>query len=246
MSRDNEEHNGDRRYPPRVSIVLLFVFVMASFVCVRIGATAFEVTGIPWERAKFQALSAFTNAGFTTSESEHIVDHPLRRKIASYLIIFGNAGIVTVIGSFASAFVGTDLTEALINVLIIAAGLAVLTWLLRRQGIGKRLRFELSRLLMNRFNVTPTADAMLRFDRGYIISRQRLAPDSPVVGQRLLDLRLPEKQITVLAIERGEEYIAVPTGGDALQAGDALVVYGEEAQIGGAFKPAPAPAAAPA
>ena len=227
----------DWRYPGVVSIVLLFVFIMASFVCVRIGAAAFEVTGIPWEHAKFQALSAFTNSGFTTKESEKIVDDPVRRKIASYLIIFGNAGIVTVVGSFASAFVGTDLSQAAINLLIIAAGLVVLTWVMRRQGLGKRLRFELSRQLMKRFNVTPTADAMLRFDRGYMVSRQRLAADSPVVGQRLADLRLPTRRITVLAIERGENYIAVPTGDDVLEAGDALVLYGDENQIEGAFKP---------
>lgn len=210
---------------------------MASFVCVRIGAAAFEVTGIPWEHAKFQALSAFTNSGFTTKESEQIVDHPLRRKIASYLIILGNAGIVTVVGSFASAFVGTDLKGAIINVLIIAAGLIALTWVMRRQGIGKRLRFELSRVMMKRFNVTPTAEAMLRFDRGYMISRQRLAADSPVVGQRLADLRLPAERITVLAIERGERYIAIPTGDDVLEIGDALVLYGDEEKIGMAFKP---------
>ena len=211
---------------------------MASFVIVRIGALLFEVTGIPWERAKFQALSAFTNAGFTTSESEIIVDHPMRRKIASYLIILGNAGLVTVVGSFASAFVGTDLTEAILNLFIIAVGLSILTWLMRRQGISKRLRFELSRLIMTRFNVTPTAEAMLRLDRGYIISRQRLAPDSPVVGHRLAELRLPDQRITVLAIERGEEYIGVPTGSDELHAQDALVVYGDEHGIAEAFKAA--------
>jgi len=219
-----------------VSIILLFVFIMASFVVVRIGATAFEITGIPWEHAKFQALSAFTNSGFTTKEAERIVDHPVRRKIASYLIIGGNAGIVTVIGSFASAFVGTDITEALVNVLIIGAGLVLFTWMLRRQNLGKRFRFELSRRMMHRFNVTPTAAAMLRFDRGYIISRQRLAADSPVVGQCLKDLRLPEQRITVLAIERGEEYIAVPTGDDVLKVGDALVLYGDEVQIGEMFQ----------
>lgn len=58
------------------------------------------------------------------------------------------------------------------------------------------------------------------------------------MGHRLADLRLPDKRITVLAIERGEEYIGVPTGNDELHAQDALVVYGDEIGIAEAFKAA--------
>ncbi|WP_419193904.1 hypothetical protein [Novipirellula herctigrandis] len=37
--------------------------------------------------AQFQTLSAFTGAGFTTNESEDIVNHPLRRRIMMYLML---------------------------------------------------------------------------------------------------------------------------------------------------------------
>ncbi len=84
-----------------MTVALLLLAIIVSFIVVRIGATALELTGLSWERAKFQALSAFTNAGFTTQESEEIVRHPLRRRIVSYLIVLGNAGLVATIGSFA-------------------------------------------------------------------------------------------------------------------------------------------------
>ena len=51
---------------------LLLIFIAVSFIVVRIGAAALELTGLSWDQAKFQALSAFTNAGFTTRESEQI------------------------------------------------------------------------------------------------------------------------------------------------------------------------------
>src|SRR5262249_34571771 len=102
-----------------LTIILLFMVIMGSYVCVRIGAVALELTGIPWERAKFQALSAFTNCGFTTSEAEDIVRHPLRRSIVSYLMILGNAGIVTTIGTFAGTIVGTNLRDALVRLAIL-------------------------------------------------------------------------------------------------------------------------------
>jgi hypothetical protein len=50
--------------------------------------------------ARFQALSAFSGTGFTTREAERIVNHPRRRKIVIYLIMLGNAGIVSVIATF--------------------------------------------------------------------------------------------------------------------------------------------------
>ena len=90
-----------------MAVALLLLVLAASFVIVRIGAVAFELTGMPWEHAKFQALSAYTNAGFTTRESEEVTGHPTRRRIASYLMIGGNAGLVTTIASFASSLDST-------------------------------------------------------------------------------------------------------------------------------------------
>ena len=61
-------------------IGLLFILVI-SLTAVRIGAVALELTGLSYEVAAFQAQSAFSGAGFTTSESESIVTHAVRRKV---------------------------------------------------------------------------------------------------------------------------------------------------------------------
>lgn len=71
------------------SVVLLLAIVAASLVCVRTGAVALERTGIGPEKARFQALSAFTNTGFTTREAEEITRFPIRRKIIAILIVLG-------------------------------------------------------------------------------------------------------------------------------------------------------------
>jgi hypothetical protein len=85
------------------AVVILLLSIAVSFIVVRIGAVAFELTGIPWQQAKFQALSAFTNCGYTTREAEDVVRHPVRRRIATIMIVLGNAGLVAVIGSFAGS-----------------------------------------------------------------------------------------------------------------------------------------------
>ena len=40
---------------------------VSTFVVVRIGAVAFNLTGMEWAQAKFQALSCFSGTGYTIS-----------------------------------------------------------------------------------------------------------------------------------------------------------------------------------
>jgi len=72
-----------------VTVALLVLVIVASVVVVRFGAVLLELTGMPWEQAKFQSLSAFSNSGFTTREAEDVMRHPVRRRIVTYLIIIG-------------------------------------------------------------------------------------------------------------------------------------------------------------
>jgi Trk-type K+ transport system membrane component len=84
---------------------LLVIFF--SFLIVRAGAIALMMTGMDEKRARFQALSAFSGTGFTTREAEFVVTHPKRRRIVSWLMILGNAGIVTVIVTGTSSLART-------------------------------------------------------------------------------------------------------------------------------------------
>ena len=77
-----------------IALISLLIVIVVSIIIVRIGAVALEMTGLSREMASFQAQSAFTGTGFTTSESEYVVSHPLRRKIIKMLIFIGNAGII--------------------------------------------------------------------------------------------------------------------------------------------------------
>jgi len=71
--------------------------ILFSFLIVRAASVALMMTGLEKNKARFQALSAFSGTGFTTKESESIVNHPRRRQIIRWLMITGNAGIAMVI-----------------------------------------------------------------------------------------------------------------------------------------------------
>lgn len=76
-------------------IILIFLIIWLSIFW--IGSISLEATGLERAVARFQALSALSGAGFTTTQSELIVGHQTRRKIISYLIFLGNTGIMAFI-----------------------------------------------------------------------------------------------------------------------------------------------------
>ena len=88
-----------------MSVVLLVVFICISYLIVRIGAIALEMTGMERSRARFQALSAFSGTGFTTKEAELVTSNRQRRKIATVLIILSNAGLVIMIATLTGSLV---------------------------------------------------------------------------------------------------------------------------------------------
>jgi hypothetical protein len=196
---------------------------------------AFELTGIPWEQAKFQSLSAFSNCGFTTREAEDIVGHPLRRRIAGYLIILGNAGVVTTIATFAGALVGADVTSAAIDLLLISILLGLIAWLAKRPILAQRVRLVVQRWLSSRAAFQPSTEALLRVDQGYCVTRLSLSVSSPAVGRVLSELEARKHRLQILAIERDGKFLPIPDGHEVLRAGDAIVVYGTDAAIAAVF-----------
>lgn len=76
-----------------LTIVVLFA---VSSTIVRVAGVVLEHTGMPMHAARLQALSALSGTGFTTSESEALMRHPVRRQVLMYLMICGSIGIASV------------------------------------------------------------------------------------------------------------------------------------------------------
>lgn len=72
---------------------------IVSLLIVHVGGIALTMTGLSADVASFQALSAFSGAGFTTDEATEVVATPVRRKIVALLIRLGSIGVVTMVSS---------------------------------------------------------------------------------------------------------------------------------------------------
>ena len=73
-----------------LSIVILFT---VTSTIVRVAGLLLEHSGIPRHVARLQAVSALTGAGFTTSESELLLQTPERRNVLAALMITGSIGL---------------------------------------------------------------------------------------------------------------------------------------------------------
>ncbi len=227
-----------------MSLTLFILVLIASFIIVRIGAIAFQLTGLEWSLAKFQALSCFSGTGFTTKESELITGNPQRRKIASTLIILGNAGIVTLMATFANALstektvwktVGDSLLPFNIpqmllpwlNLLAIIIPAFLIYKLFTNTTFVQRMTDLIRKRIMNKSFFQPvTIEELVIITGGYGVARIKVGKKSSVLNKTLADSNLREKDITVLAISRGEDTIPNPPAEEQIQLGDELISFG--------------------
>ncbi len=112
-----------------IGALTLFIVLTLSVLVIHTGAVALRLTGLPEEAARFQARSAFTGTGFTTSESEAIVNHPVRRRIVSLLMITGSLGFVSVLATVVVSLAGSSDTEgAMMRQLVWLAAVLLALW----------------------------------------------------------------------------------------------------------------------
>lgn len=211
-----------------MSVILLIVFICVSYLVVRIGAIALEMTGMERSRARFQALSAFSGTGFTTREAELVVSHPRRRKIVTYLMILGNAGIVSVIATFVLSLRQTGVFRPSLNMAIIAASLFVLYRIASHQKFAIKLTEKISKILKEKLHFEKVhVEEILQHPDGYGIATVLVGKKSKVAGSTLSQSGFKESNLIVLSIEKDEKIIHVPSARATIRVGDRLICYGK-------------------
>jgi len=216
--------------------------ILLSMLFVRAGAIALVRTGMHYEQAKFQALSAFTATGFTTHEAEKVVNHPTRRKIISMLMIGGYAGIVAVTVSGTSSFVTTTSQNLPRNILVFCLGLLMLYLLARHIGLMQRWENMVERLLYRSslFEFEPVEELLHLVD-GFGLVKIEVTADSPLTGQSIIQIGTAHKDTLVLGVERGRTWMHARRMNEPLQTGDQLIVYGHMDRLKEEFEAAVKP-----
>lgn len=222
-----------------LAIITLFMVITLSVLITKIAAIALSHTGLSSEISRFQARSAYTGSGFSTAESEKIMNHPVRRKIIYSLMLMGNAGIVTVISSLVLTFVLPDSTlSKFYSLLIVVVGISTIWLGLKSKWADKGLSKIINKMLL-RYTDIEVQDyaALLHFQDNYTISEKQVKDDDWMANKSLMDLRLRDEGITVLGVDRnGGEYFGSPTGSFTIQPEDVITIYGKADVIKNIYK----------
>lgn len=216
-----------------VSIVSLLAIITISIIITRVATVMLTATGLSRDIARFQARSAFSGAGFTTNESESVVNHPVRRRIVLQLMLLGAAGVVTSLTSLLLSFSDANEGQTANRLIVLGAGLITLRLLAGSRLVDRALT-ALTQFALRRYTSLNVRDydKLLHISDDFTVAEIALDDDHWAAGGRLEDLRLRDEGIMLLGIyRRTGDYIGVPGGSTEVHAGDRLVVYAEDQAV---------------
>jgi hypothetical protein len=217
------------------SLISLIIIFILSVLITKIASESLVHTGLSKEMAKFQARSAFTGVGFTTRESESIVNHPVRRKIIMSLMLIGNIGIISALASLMLTFVNVtgDKLANIVRVSIIAGSLVSL-WLLSKSKWLEQILAKIIKKALKKFTTLNIKDyvEILNLKNEYEITVITVNEDDWMTSKKVKDIDLRNEGINLIGIQRKNgTYIGVPYGDTKIVNEDQLILYGRKKSL---------------
>jgi hypothetical protein len=211
-----------------MQLELLLVFLAIWLLSLWLGSIALEATGMERTKARFQALSALTGSGFTTRETESVVNHPKRRRIVSWLMFLGNAGVIVFIVAFIIWIRSTLTSPSPFQIILLAVSILVFglfIWL----GTLDRITSRLVGSFRKKGMLSPdmTMGEIVHQTGEYGVVRQEVGAKVPVHGCALKEIGAGGKGHVILAIERGDKVLPLPKAEEIIMPGDHLLCYGQ-------------------
>ena len=206
------------------SFIALYALIMA--LVIEIGVLLFRMTGLDKEIARYQVISMLTGTGFTTKESALIIDHPIRRRISSGLILFGYFSLAVIISSIAN-LLSNDLRIELLFVIIIVLTFIILVF--KNKVIYATLENRFEHEMDTEYNLEdwPMKTA-LALEQEEMVAIIEVKYDSKYIGLKGKSLVEENRDIVLLIIRRGNEILRFDLFEIELQAGDKIMIIGKE------------------
>jgi hypothetical protein len=213
-----------------ISVILLVISLLLSITITRIGALALVLTGMSEEAAEFQARSAFYGVGYTTRESEFVVNHPVRRRVVMLLMLLGHLGVATLVATVLGSLMTTNSSGQWgRNLLILTGGLAALAAVASSRWIHNAMSRAVA-CALRRWTTLDVHDyvALLHLSAGYTVLEMKLQPGDWPDDVPISETGLAESGILVLGIQRPRVgFVGAPTGQTRLRPGDTVIIYGQ-------------------
>jgi hypothetical protein len=214
------------------AFIALYAVIIA--LVIEIGVILFHMTGLEKEIARYQVISMLTGTGFTTQESALIIDHPIRRRISSGLILFGYFSLAVIISSIAT-ILSNDLRIELL--LIIIGILFIFLFIFKNKSVFNRLEDRFEHEMDTEYNLEdwPMKTA-LALDEDEMVAIIEIKHGSDYIGQKGRTLVEENLDVVLLILRRGDEILRFDLFEVELQEGDKIMIIGKEDHIKERYK----------
>ena len=212
-----------------MNIIIFGVILVILWLLIEILAIVFKITGLDLNKARFQVISIMTHTGFTTRESELIAQHPLRRKLASLLMLISYIAQASLISLLFNT-VSQNIRDLLYILAAIAGFFILIMFVTRNKYVSGKVEKVVERFIEKRIMKKVkgrSIDQVLKISPGYAVYEILVTPESFLANTTLRNAKLHEKFIHVLKIDRGSGTVDFPNADFMIQPGDGLIVYGK-------------------
>ena len=215
------------------AVATFLVVAVFTMIFGRLTTGALIATGVPPDIAAFQARSALSGSGFTTTEAETVVNHPTRRKIIAATMFVGNLGTPTLVVSVLVGFVAPGPGSTTERSLVIASGLILIVMMAINRPT-QQLLVRIGQRYANRRLIPALADEvteLLNLGDDMIVGAIRLSEEPGQTYRSLRGMQAALVEVTVLGVQQPDRYLGESPIDLELHRGDKLVVYGKRERL---------------
>ncbi len=209
------------------AVVTFLVVAVITIAFTKLSTGALIATGMPPELASFQARSAFSGAGFTTTEAENVVNHPVRRRIIGTTMLVGSLGTPTLVVTVLVGLIAPGPGSTTERMLVTVSGSFLILMTVLNRPVTNWLSEVGNRYVQRHLEPALGDDRreLLVLSDEFSIQSVRLA--EPVgVTRSLRGLAHALPHATVLAVKRPDGFMGEPPVDFDLVEGDELILYG--------------------
>jgi hypothetical protein len=215
-----------------MALFALIIVILISTVMVKVGTVALTMTGLDRRKAAFQALSAFTNTGWTTREAELLMAHDQRRRIIMLLVVLGHAGLASGVATLILSLGERQASDVFAKLAILAAVIFVVYLLAHWRGLDHQLTAQIEKRLRQTTSLrTSSFEEVLLLAEGYGIVEVYITDQSDIANKTIGESRLRNRGMVVLAVDGGGHIIPAPDSETTLLPGHRLICYGKVESI---------------
>lgn len=214
-----------------MNTTLIFILLYFLFVglVIEISVIMFRLTGLEGDISRYQVISMLTGTGFTTDESQLIIDHPVRRRLSMFLILFGAFSLAVIISSITNMLADDlRLKELMITNVVLLAVVLIGRTPLTKRILGDKFHHEMEKKL--EISELPIKDA-LYLENDDVVTDIAVEEESPLIGKTIGEFIKNEEDLNILFIQRGEVNIRRGLWQEKIQEGDRLYIYGNKKDL---------------